>query len=430
MQSPLPTVAFAIVRASAGLSVFLAACWLLSEKRSAIKWRPALWTLLVQVALAVLTQNVSQVRSAFLWASDGIGQLKAATLVGTRFVFGYIGGGPVPFEVVEPKHSFVFALQALPMVIVVSSLSMLMFHMKVLPFIVKGSAWFLRRTLGIGGALGVCAAAKVFLGQTEAPLLIRPYLKELTRGELFSVMTMGMATTSASVMVLYATVLEGAVAHPMSHILTASIISVPAALCFARILVPHTGRDTEGTFSSPYVFRGAMDAVTTGAIDGMKLFLNIIALLLTMLSLVALTDMILGHVWFFGEPLGLERILSWVMAPICWLMGLPWAQAQVAGRLLGIKLALNEVLAFVSLADLPREQLSEGGRLMMLYALSGFANLGSIGIQIGGFGTMVPERREEIIALGPKSMAAGALASCSSGLVVYALYCCSSALGG
>ena len=429
MQTSLALVFAAAARATLGLSVFLAVCWCFSENRRAVRWRMALWALFVQASLALVTQNVPQVRQGFLWASRGIGELKEATLVGTSFVFGYVGGGPAPFITADVKHSYVFALQSLPMVIVVSALSMLLFHLRILPFVVKRSAWFLQRSLGLGGALGVCAAAKVFLGQTEAPLLIRPYLPTLTRSELFSVMTLGMATCSASVMVLYATVIDGIVPNPMSHILTASIISVPAALCFARILVPPSGEQTDGEMHSPYVFRGSMDAITTGATDGMKLFLNIIAMLLTMLSLVALTNSILRPFVLFGSPLTLDRTLAWLTAPVCWLMGMNWGEAQVAGRLLGIKLALNEVLAFVQMAELPPGALSERARLMMLYALSGFANLGSIGIQIGGFGSMVPERRQEIITLGLRSMAAGALASCTSGLVVGCLADCSRAVG-
>lgn len=412
----------ASLQAAFGVSVFLAFAYAMSEARAAVRWGPVFLAVGVQGLLAVLTTSVDAVRQALLFCSDGIGQLKSATLEGTQFVFGYVGGGPAPFEVTRPEYAFVFGLQALPMVMVVSALSMLLFYWQILPTVVRVFSWVLKRTLRIGGALGVCAAAKIFLGQTEAPLLIRPYLKDLSRSELFSVMTLGMATTSASVMVLYATVLGASVPHPLSHILTASIISVPGAIALSRLFVPQQGKDTEGELKNPYEFRGAMEAVTTGATDGMKLLLNIIAMLVVMIALIALANSVLGILVIGGEKLSLERILGAAMAPIAWLMGIPWAEAPAAGRLIGIKVALNEMMAFLELAKAPAQALSPLSRLTMLYALSGFANLASVGIQIGGIGTMVPERRQEIIGLGLKSMVAGTLASCMSGAIVGMLH--------
>ncbi len=374
--------------------------------------------MLTQVVLALIITRVPSVSHAFMLLSDGIGEIKAATLEGTKFVFGYVGGGDAPFDVVHSNRTFVFAAQALPMVMVVSALSMLLFHWRVLPVVVRLFSIVLRRTLHIGGALGVCAAAKTFLGQTEAPLLIRPYLKDLTRSELFSVMTLGMATTSASVMVLYASFLEHVVPHPISHILTASIISVPAAIALSRLMIPQDGPDTEGSLEPPYTFSGAMEAVSTGATDGMKLYINIIAMLVVMLALVALTNRCLGAFSIGSDALSLQFILGVLMSPLAWLMGIPWHEAQVAGNLIGTKVALNEVMAFIELSSERAQGLSDSSRLIMLYALCGFANLSSVGIQIGGIGTMVPERRAEIINLGMRSLFAGTLASCMSGTVM------------
>lgn len=401
-----------------GLLVFLAVAYALSEARRAVRFKPVFYALATQVGLAVVITRVPAVSRGFMLLSDGIGEIKAATLAGTGFVFGYVGGGPAPFEVSHPERQFIFAAQALPMVMVVSALSMLLFHWRVLPWVVRLFSVVLRRTLHIGGALGVCAAAKTFLGQTEAPLLIRPYLKDLTRSELFSVMTLGMATTSASVMVLYASFLEGVVPHPISHILTASIISVPAAIALSRLMIPQQGPDTEGSLEPPYKFSGAMEAVSTGATDGMKLYINIIAMLIVMLALVALTNRCLGSFEVASEPLSMQRILGVLMSPLAWLMGIPWSQAQVAGNLIGTKVALNEVMAFLELSGARAQALSDSSRLIMLYALCGFANLSSVGIQIGGIGTMVPERRAEIISLGMRSLLAGTLASCMSGTVM------------
>jgi CNT family concentrative nucleoside transporter len=413
-----------MAQALGGLAAFLGLAYALSENRRAVRWRPIGLALLAQAGLATLTIRVSPVRAAFLVLSDGISQIKEATRAGTAFVFGYPGGAEPPFAVLPGGNTFVFGLQALPMVMVVSALAMLLFHWGILQMVVRAFSWALSRTLGIGGALGVCAAAKVFLGQTEAPLLIRPYLGKLTRSELFSVMTLGMATTSASVMVIYASILDGAVAHPISHILTASIISVPASVAISRLMIPHVGEDTEGKLQTPFEFTGAMEAVSQGATDGLKLWLNIIAMLIVMLALVALGNTVLGSVPVPGleGPLSLQRILGWIMAPVAFLMGIPWSDAFAAGNLLGSKIALNEVMAFIELSHLPAGTLADTSRVIMLYALCGFANFSSIGIQIGGIGTMVPERRTEIIALGFRALLAGTLATCMSGTMVGLLH--------
>ncbi len=406
-----------------GLFAFLAIGWVLSENRRQINFKAVGTALLAQIVLATLTTRVGYVRSGFLWISEGIHALKNATLAGTSFVFGYIGGGDLPFQLTEQGNAFVFAFQPLPMIMVVSALAMLLFHWRILPVVVRGFSWGLRKTLGIGGALGVCAAAKVFLGQTEAPLLIRPYLAKLSRSELFSVMTMGMATTSSTIMVLYATILEKTIANPISHILTASIISVPAAIAISRMMIPHTTADTEGDLVLPYKFSGAMEAASQGASDGMKLFLNIIAMLVVMLALVALANSILSNLPdVMGEAITLQRILGILLSPVPWLMGIPWSESFIAGNLIGTKTILNEIMAFLGLSSLPSGALSPRTSLMMTYTLCGFANLSSIGIQIGGLGAMVPERRSEIISLAFKSMVAGTIASCMSGTIIGLLW--------
>ena len=277
--------------------------------------------------------------------------------------------------------------------------------------------------MNIGGALGVCAAAKVFLGQTDAPLLVRPYLKSFSRSELFTVMTAGMATTASSLMILYATILEKTIANPVAHILTASIISIPAAITISRLMIPHVGEDTSGHMVAPYKFNSSMEAVSQGTLTGLDLFLNIIANLIVILALVALANFMIGCLPHFdGAPLSLERMLGFVMAPIAWLMGMPWDEAVFAGGLLGKKAVLNEIVAFLGLAEMGATKLSAHSNLIMTYALCGFANLASIGIQIGAIGTMVPERRSEIIELGFRALIAGTIASCMSGTIVGLLY--------
>ncbi len=408
-----------IAQALFGLVVFILFSWLISENRKKVDFKFIAMGVVLQAFLAFLILRIEIVNKAFLWLGEGINQLKCATCEGTKFVFGYLGGGDLPFQLNDGANAFIFGFQALPIVMVVSAIAMVLFHWGILPFIVKGLSKALQKSMRIGGALGVCAAAKIFLGQTEAPLLIRPYLSKISRSELFSVMTAGMATTSASVMMLYSTILEKTIANPISHILTASVISIPAALVVSRIMIPHTTEDTTGELVSPYKFEGSMDAISTGASDGMKLFLNIIAMLVVALALVHLVNIILGTLPdVAGQPVSLQRVLGIIMAPVTWLMGVPWEEAAVAGKLLGTKTILNEIVAFIGLSELPKDTLSQHSDLIMTYALCGFANLASIGIQIGGIGTMVPERRGEIITLGFRAMIAGTIASCMSGTVV------------
>jgi CNT family concentrative nucleoside transporter len=349
--------------------------------------------------------------------------LKDATVAGTSFVFGYLGGGESPFHPKEGVNSYIFAFQALPMVIVISAISMLLFHWRILPVIVKVVSGGFQKILGIGGALGVCAAAKIFLGQTEAPLLVRPYLGKFSRSELFTVMTAGMATTSISIMVLYAMILEGTIPDPITQFLTASIISVPAAITISRILIPQVGEGTSGHMVVPYQFSGSMEAITQGTSDGMKLYINIVAMLIVFLAVVALANSILSlFPNIGGEPMSLQLLLGYILAPLAWLIGIPWEEAVPAGALLGKKTILNELVAFASLAGLPKGLLSLKTNLIMTYALAGFANLSSIGMQIGGIGMMVPERKQEIISLGFKAMIAGTIASCMSGAIIGILH--------
>ena len=404
-----------------GIFVFLGIAWLFSESRSRVKKRDIVLGLALQIGLAIIITQFPLIRNAFESLSKGVEVLKHSTQVGTQFVFGYLGGGAVPFAVLPDSGAgtFIFALQALPTIMVVSALSMLLFHWGVLPAVVRVFSKALQRTLRIGGALGVVAASKVFLGNLEAPLLVRPYLKNFSRCELFTVMTCGMATTAASVRALYTSILEGTISNPIAHILTASIISIPAAITLSRILIPHEGEMTSGSLVAPYRLSNWMDAVTRETSDGLTIFLHVMAMLIVVLALVSLLNALLAILPNFGgEAITMQRILGYVMAPVTWLMGIPWAEAPTAGKLLGTKTVLNEVVAFLELSKIPRTELSAHSALIMTYALCGFANFSAIGIIIGGIGSMVPERRDEIVALGIKSVFAGTLATCMSGTII------------
>jgi CNT family concentrative nucleoside transporter len=402
-----------------GLFLLTAIAWGLSEERRRFQGRTILVGLGLQLALAFLLLKLPLFRDLFVALNGAILALEEATSAGATFVFGYLGGPPAPFEVTRPGADFILAFRALPLILVISALSALLFYWRIMPLLVKGFAWLLQRSMGIGGALGLGAAANIFVGMVEAPLLIRPYLSRMSRSELFAVMTCGMATIAGTVMVVYASILGDRIPDALGHILSASLISAPAALLVARLMIPQEGAATVGELLPPQEANSSMDAVTQGTLAGMKLFLNIIAMLVVLVALVHLANQFIGLLpEINGEPLSLQRMLGWLMAPVVWLMGVPWSEAQAAGSLMGIKTVLNEFLAYLELARLPKEALSDRSRLIMTYALCGFANLGSLGIMLGGLGAMAPERRGEIVGLGMKSIVAGTIATCMTGAVV------------
>ncbi len=402
-----------------GILLFLAIAWLVSENRKKVNVKSILIGVALQFIIAVILLFVPFFRSIFLLLNNVVLVLEAATKAGTSFVFGYIGGGTPPFLLQEPGANFILAFQALPLVLVIGALSALLFYWRVLPYIVKGFSFILQKTMNIGGALGLGASTTIFLGMVESPLLIKPYLSKMTRSELFSLMTVGMACIAGTVMILYATFLNGVIPDPLGHILVASFIHVAAAITIARIMVPETEEETSSNIVPRHTATGSMDAIVKGTMDGLHLLLNIVAMLLVMVSLIYLANQLTGLLPDVnGHPLTLQRILGWIMAPIVWLFGIPWQQAQTAGNLMGTKTILNELLAFLDLAKLPADALDARSRLIMTYALSSFANFGSLGILIGGLGTLAPERRDEVVGLGIRAIVAGTLATCMTGAVI------------
>jgi CNT family concentrative nucleoside transporter len=398
--------------------VFLALAWAISDNRRAVPWRTVAGGVLLQVVLAVVILRLPGARALFVAMNDALLALEAATRAGTSMVFGYLGGGTLPFAETAAGASFVLAFQALPIVLVMSALSALLFHWRVLPLLVRGMSWLLERTLGVGGAVGISTAANVFVGMVEAPLLVKPYLARVNRGELFVILAAGMAGVAGTVMALYAGIVGPRVPGALAHILAASFISAPAAIVFSALMVPPVGEPTGRNLSLPQIDGSSMDAITRGTSEGLQLLLNIVAMLVVLVALVALANQILGLLPHAGVPWSLQRILGWIMAPLAWLAGVSWSEAATAGALLGTKTVLNELVAYLEFAALPAEALSERSRVIMTYALCGFANLGSLGIMIGGLTTMVPERRAEILQLGPRTLIAGTLATLSCGAVV------------
>jgi len=393
--------------------------WGLSENRRAVRVKTAMIGIGLQVALALVLLKLPGSQEVFLELNRLVQCLEDATRAGTGFVFGYLGGAPLPFEEKHPGMAYVLAFRGLPLVLVTSALSALLFHWKILPAVVRFFAWMLRRTMGVGGVEGLGTAANVFVGMVEAPLITRPYLAEISRSELFTIMTGGMATIAGTVMVLYASILERTIPGIMGHLLTASLISAPAAITVAKIMIPETGEPSTGKVELPRTARSAMDAITRGTTDAIGLLLNIVAMLIVLVALVHLVNALLGLLPpRSGGPITLQGILGYVMAPVVWLMGVPWTEAVPAGALMGTKTVLNELLAYLDLAALPEGVLQERTRLIMTYAMCGFANFGSLGIMIGGMGAMVPERRDEIVGLGLRSIVSGTLATCLTGAVV------------
>ena len=401
-----------------GIALLILA-WAISENRRTVPWRIVVSGVILMLVMAALLLKVPLFKQFFFSLNDGLIALEKATQAGTAFVFGYLGGGALPFAEQPQASSFILAFRALPLILVVSALSSLLFFWRVLPFIVRSISLFLEKTMGVGGAVGLSTAANVFVGMVEAPLVIRPYLQLMSRGELFIVMTGGMAGIAGTMMVLYASILGPVVPEAMGHILSASLITAPAAIVIAALMVPPTGAPTAGTLSATQEAKSAMDAITRGTVDGLALLLNIIAMLIVLIALVTLANFALGLLpELGGKAVTLQRVLGAVMAPLVWLIGIPWEEASHAGALMGSKTILNEFIAYREMAQLPPGTLSERSRVIMTYALCGFANFGSLGIMIGGLATMVPSRRDEIVSLGLRSIVSGTLATMIAGAVV------------
>ena len=384
------------VQALFGIFVIFALAWLLSENRRAARPSAALIAIGLQIALAGLLLYVPWVKAALLLVNDAILALQAATEAGTSLVFGYLGGAALPFEEPYPGAAYILAFRGLPLVILVSALAALLLYWGLMQRVVRGFALLLERSLGVGGPVGFIASANVFFGMVEAPLFARGYLERLDRGELFMVMTAGMATIAGTVLALYVAILGPVLPNAAGHLVTASLISAPAALAIAAVMVPREGPPTPGRIEVVSDANSSMDAVVRGTQSGLKIFLSILAMLLVMIGLVHLVDAALGLLPDVASaPLSLGRVFGWVFSPLVWLIGIPWEEAVEAGRLMGLKTALNELVAYLELAKLPEEALSERSRLIMTYALCGFANFGSLGIMIAGLAALAPERRTE-----------------------------------
>jgi CNT family concentrative nucleoside transporter len=401
-----------------GIAALLALAFACSEDRRHIRWRTVAGGLVLQLTLAVLFINLSAAQGVVLLLNDIATGLQTATDAGTAFLFGYLGGSALPFAELHPGGSFILAFKILPLVLVISALGSLLFHWGVLQRLTGAFAWLLQRSLGVGGALALAAAVHIFVGMVEAPLLIRPYLARMERGELFAVMTCGMAGVAGTVMVIYATVLGPVIPNALGTILIASIISTPAGLAIAALMVPFGPGEAGGSLTLQNKPANSVDALVQGTADGVGPLVGITTTLLVAIALVALVNMVLGSIPHGAGPaITLQGLFGYAFRPVVWLIGIPWAEADTASRLLGTKTVLNEFVAYLNLAHLPPDALTQHSRVIMTFALCGFANFGSLGILIGGMGAMVPERRAEIVGLGIRSLVSGTIATCMSGAV-------------
>jgi concentrative nucleoside transporter, CNT family len=412
-----------MIRSVLGLCVLLLIAFLSSENHRRIAWRTVITGVALQLCLALLFLGIPATTRVMFVLNDAANALNDATLAGTHFLFGYLAGPPLPFSPSQPGSDFILAFQALPLVLTISALASLLFHWGILQRITAAFAWLLRGTMGIGGALALGAAVHVFVGMVEAPLLVRPYLARMQRGELFALMTCGMAGVAGTVMVIYASFLNPIVPNALSNILVASLISTPAGLAVAALMVPFGATDSNEArieIADPPV--SAIDALVKGTMDGVPILAAILATLLVAVALVTLLNMGLAHLpaWD-GAPVTMQRIFALPFRPLLWVMGVPWPETGAAAMLMATKTVLNEFVAYLNFSQMPPETFSPKTRMVLTYALCGFANFGSLGIMIGGLGAMIPERRHEIVGLGLRSILSGTLATCMSGTLAGAL---------
>jgi len=395
-----------------------------SQNKSAINYRHILIAIIFQVLLAFALIKIPFIVQIFAYLSDGVTALQAATQEGSEFVFGYLSNPTTaPFENSSTGNSIIFAFQILPLIVVISSLSALLWFWNILPLIIRAISRVFEKLFNIGGPIGLGATANIIMGQVEAPLLVRPYLSTMSKKELLILMTAGMSTVSGSIMIALVSMLQPQFpeVNLIQHLVSASILSIPAAIMYANIMMPSSEEVTNFVGDEvPKVYDSSMDAVTRGTRDGLEICLNVGAILIAFIALVSLFNSILGIVggWVGFSNLSLQLILGYIFFPIVWLMGVPLEETFASAELLGLKTALNEFVAYGALANIDPGVLSDRSKLITLYGLCGFANFSSIGILVSGIGAMAPERKNDLIKVSIKALIGATLASCMTGLVI------------
>ncbi|HBH90716.1 nucleoside transporter C-terminal domain-containing protein [Ponticaulis sp.] len=408
-------------RALLGLVVIVGIAWAVSENRKLFPWKLVLGAVGLQFVFALLLFAVPPVRNVLFKANVVVDGLENATRYGTGFVFGYIGDNTT-FPVEQANANPAFFFQILPIVIVVAALSAILWHWRILRWVTKAFAFIFAKTMGLGGATSLAVSANIFMGMTEAPVLVKPYIKGMTRSEVFVLMTTGFATIAGSVLIIYTTFLQPVMANPLAQLLTASIVAAPAAVALALTMVPETVAISDRAHEPDFEYESTMDAFSSGASTGLQIVLNIATMLIAALALLFMVNAALGAAPDVnGEALSIQRILGWIFMPLMYMTGVPMEEAAKAGSLMGIKTVLTEFVAFLDLANTPADQLSDRSRIIVAHAICGFANFGSIGILIGGLTIIAPERRETFLSLSWKTLLAGTLATCMSACIAGAL---------
>ena len=406
-----------------GLAVIPALCWAASENRRAFPWKLALGAIALQAILVAALFGFPVLRAGLAGAGQAVDGLSASTQAGVAFVFGFLAGTPnQPYTLTDPGSLFVFAFRVLPVILVVCALAALLWHWRILKWITQGFGVVFEKTMGLRGPPALATAATVFMGQVEGPIFIRSYLPKLSRSELFMLIAVGMSCVSGSTMVAYATILHDVLPQAAAHVVTASIVSAPAGVLLARIIVPRDAAIEQTQTYDPLAakkYDSSIDALIKGTTDGLQIVLNVGATLIVFVALVAMVNSMLGALPNVGgEPLSVERGLGVIFAPLAWAIGIPWKDAPTAGSLLGVKLVLTEFTAFIRLGAIPLDAMEPRSRVLLTYALCGFANVASVGINLAGFSVLVPERRNEIVGMVWKAMMAGFLATCLTASIV------------
>lgn len=398
--------------------------WLLSENKRKFPVMLVLGGLAVQAGLVLLLFAIPNSQAVLNGITGAVDGLASATDRGTQFVFGYLGGGSQPYATLpaDAPPPFIFGFRVLPLILVISALSALLWHWGILKWITRGFGLLFEKSMGLGGASALAVAANIFMGMVESPIVIRAYLDKLTRAELFLMMVVGLATVAGSTMVAYALILAPVLPNAAGHVLVASIISAPAGIMLARIMIPEETKGVDFDYSSDLKYHSSMDAITRGVQDGVMVAVNVAAMLIVFVAFVWIVNNFLALAPpVNGETLTLQSIFGYVFAPVAYMIGIPWNEAHQSGEILGTKLFLTEFIAFIDLGAIPADQMTERTRMIMTYAVCGFANVAAVGIMTGGMNVLMPERRAEILSLVWRSLLPGFMATLMTAAIVAAL---------
>jgi concentrative nucleoside transporter, CNT family len=418
------TYSFDNARSLIAVVVIILIAWLFSENKRRFPLLLTLGALALQVVLVLALFAAPNSQALLNGVNAAVDGLARATDQGTQFVFGYLGGGDQPYARLpeDAPPPFIFGFRVLPLILVISALSALLWHWKILKWITMGFGFLFQRTMGLTGPSALAVAANIFMGMVESPIVIRAYLDRLTRSELFLMMVVGLATVAGSTMVAYAVILQPVLTNAAGHVLVASIISAPAGILLARVMIPEEKGGAHLEPGEDLKYESSMDAVTRGVQDGVMVAVNVAAFLIVFVAFVWIVNNLFALAPLVdGAPLTLQRLFGYAFAPVAYLIGLPWAESQAGGAILGTKLFLTEFIAYIELGAVPAEVLSERSRMILTYAICGFANVASVGIMTGGMTVLMPQRRSEIFALAWKSLLPGYMATLMTAAIVAAL---------